>query len=136
MGSNNSTYRKKSRTCGEGGYISEFSFGIYWWTLKNPKNHNCEKIIKNCWRYHHFYTYVPRTKIFTWGTVPAILSEINYFYHFGPFFALYPPLTIQKTKNLKASGDAIILNFSNKKHNQMMYAYSDMECGRHNCWSF
>ena len=29
MGSNNSTYRKKSHTCGEGGYISEFSFGIY-----------------------------------------------------------------------------------------------------------
>ena len=28
----------------------------------------------------------------------------------------------------KAPGDVIILNLSNKKHNNMMYAYSDMEC--------
>ena len=36
----------------------------------------------------------------------------------------------------KASGDVIILNLCNKKHNQMMYAYSDMECDRHNFLSF
>ena len=28
----------------------------------------------------------------------------------------------------KASGDVINLNLPNKKHDQMMYAYSDMEC--------
>ena len=42
---------------GKGGpecHTSEFPFGIYWWTLKNPKNQNFEKIKKNCWRYHHF----------------------------------------------------------------------------------
>ena len=33
-------------------------------------------------------------------------------------------------KNEKASGDVIILNLCNKKHNQMMCAYSDMECDR------
>ena len=34
-------------------------------------------------------------------------------------------------KMKKASGDVIILNLCNKKHNQMMmYAYSDMECNR------
>ena len=27
----------------------------------------------------------------------------------------------------KASGDVIIVNLCNKKHDQMMYAYSDME---------
>ena len=25
------------------GYTSEFTFGIYWWTLKNLKNQNFEK---------------------------------------------------------------------------------------------
>ena len=33
-------------------------------------------------------------------------------------------------KMKKASGDVIILNLSNNKHNHMMYAYSDMECNR------
>ena len=39
------------------GTPQNFSFGIYWWTLKNPKNQIFEKINnnnKNCWRYHHF----------------------------------------------------------------------------------
>ena len=36
------------------GHTSEFPFGIYWWTLKNLKNQNFEKMKKNCWRYHHF----------------------------------------------------------------------------------
>ena len=36
------------------GHTSEFSFGIYWWTLKNTKNQNFEKMKKNCWRYHNF----------------------------------------------------------------------------------
>ena len=46
---------------------------------------------------------------------------------------LFPPLpnnpenqNFEKMK--KASGDVIILNLCNKKHDQMMYAYSDMEC--------
>ena len=53
--------------------------------------------------------------------------------HFGPFFALLHSLpnnpenqNFQKMK--KASGDVIILNLCNKKHDHMMYAYSDMEC--------
>ena len=36
------------------GHTSEFPLGICWWTLKNPKNQNFEKMKKNCWRYHHF----------------------------------------------------------------------------------
>ena len=39
-------------------------------------------------------------------------------------------------KMKKASGDVIILNLCNKKHNHMMYAYSDMECNRHSSLSF
>ena len=30
----------------------------------------------------------------------------------------------------KAPRDVIILNLCNKKHDHMMYAYSDMECGQ------
>ena len=65
----------------------------------------------------------------------------NFFCHFRPFFALLPPplknpkkQTFEKMK--KASGDAIILNLRNKKHDHIMYAYSDMECNRHNFLSF
>ena len=37
----------------------------------------------------------------------------------------------QNFENMKkASGDVIILTLCNKKHNKMMYAYSDMECNR------
>ena len=62
--------------------------------------------------------------------------------HFGPFFALLHSLpnnpenqNFQKMK--KASGDVIILNLCNKKHDHMMYAYSDMEClHRHNFCHF
>ena len=62
---------------------------------------------------------------------------------FLSFWAIfYPPpfpnipenQNFQKMK--KTSGDIIILNLCNKKQNQMMYAYSDMECGRHNFLSF
>ena len=82
------------------------------------------------------YFKIPKTTII-WGTVPEIQSETNLFCHFGPIFALQPP--IQKTKifekRKKASGDVIILTLCNKKH-KMMYAYSDMECNRHNFLSF
>ena len=33
---------------------TEFHFGIYWWTLKNPKKSNFWKNETNCRRYHHF----------------------------------------------------------------------------------
>ena len=76
----------------------------------------------------------------------------NFFFdgHFGSFFALYlsspptppPPHTLPTPENQnfekrkKAPGDVIIVNLSNKKHDQMMYAYSDMESDRHNFLSF
>ena len=116
-----------------------FFSGIYWWTLKNPKNQNFEKRKKNCWRYHHF-TRVTKTTII-WGTVPEIQSKKNFFLSFWVIFDLYlPPLITQKNKTWKkmkkASRDATIVNLYNRKHDQMMHAYLDMECDRHNCLSF
>ena len=64
------------------------------------------------------------------------VRQFFFFFHFGPFFALYNPVSPNTPENQnsekmkKAFGDVIISNLCNKKHNQMMYAYSDMECGR------
>ena len=112
-------------------HTSEFPFGIYWWTLKNPKNQTFEKmkkiagdiiILHMCTKNHNHMRYSSWDK--EWDRIIC---------HFGPFFALLHSLpnnpenqNFQKMK--KASGDVIILNLCNKKHNHMMYAYSDMEC--------
>ena len=59
----------------------------------------------------------------------VILSHLLPFYSPPPLLPNYPEnQNFEKMK--KASGDVIILNLSNNKHNHMMYAYSDMECNR------
>ena len=90
------------------GHTSEFPFGIYWWTLKNPKNQNFEKIKKKnilhmCTRNHNVQ-----------GTVPKIQSETNFLSLWVIFCPPPSPLTTQKTKILKKKkkkkpGDIIIL---------------------------
>ena len=64
----------------------------------------------------------------------------QFFCHFGAFFAFYllpnNPENQNFEKMKKASGYVIISNLCNKNHNQMIYAYSDMECNRHNFLSF
>ena len=108
-----------------------------------------------------FYTSVPKIMTICY-TVPEIwqVTHVIFIFHFGLFFALLSPNS-PKDQNLKkmkkipqdimlhmrtknhnhmrcCSGDAIIFNLCNKKHNQMMYvyAYLDMECNRHNVLSF
>ena len=108
---------------------------------KNPKNQNFEKVKKKLLEISSFYTCVPKTTII-WGTVPQFFFY-NFFLvimgHFLPFTLPIPPNNPENQnfeKMKKASGDVIILNLCNKKHDQMMYAYSDMECNRHNFLSF
>ena len=101
------------------GQTSEFPFGIYWWTLKNLKNQNFEKMKKNCWRYHHFpHCTKPQSYEVQFLRYRA---KQNFFCHFGQFFALLPPShppnnpenqNFEKMK--KASGGVIILNLCNK----------------------
>ena len=82
------------------GHTSEFPFGIYWWTLKNPKSQNFEKIKKKILEIS-FHTCVPKTTII-WGTVPEIRSETELFAILGHFLPFYTPsLTTQKTKIFK-----------------------------------
>ena len=57
------------------------------------------------------------------------------FCHFELFLPFFPPNNSEDQnfeKMKKAPRDLIILNLCNKKHDNMMYAYSDMECDRHN----
>ena len=121
-------------------HTSEFPFGIYWWTLKNPKNQNFEKMKKNCWRYHHFTHVYQKPQSYE---VQFLRYGVRQFFLviFGHFLPLFSPLpnnpenqNFEKMK--KASGDVIILNLSNNKHNHMMYAYSDMECNRQFFFNF
>ena len=133
---------KKSYTCEEGGAHLRISFWHLLLNFEKPEKLEFWKNEKNLLEISSFYKCVPRTTII-WGTVPEIQNETNLFCHFGPFFALYHPppnLTTQKTKILKkmkkASENVIILTLCNKKHDKMMYAYSDMECNRHNFLSF
>ena len=87
---------------------------------------------KNCWRYHHFTHVYQKPQSYE---VQFLRYGVRQFFLviFGHFLPLFSPLpnnpenqNFEKMK--KASGDVIILNLCNKKHNHMMYAYSDMEC--------
>ena len=91
----------------------------------------------NCWA--QLYELIPiyqyaRTHLkprnCTWITIFTVkLCKVK-------FYNPYNPENQNFEKMKKASGDVIILNLCNKKHDQMMYAYSDMECNRHNFLSF
>ena len=126
---------KKSHTYEEGGAHLRIFFWHLLMNFEKPEKSEFWKNEKKLLEISSFYTCVPKTTII-WGTVPEIQSETNFFCHFGPFFALYLPLHPNNPENQnfekirKASGDVIILNWCNKKHDRMMYAYTDMECNR------
>ena len=80
------------------GHISEFPFGIYWWTLKNPKNQNFEKMKKKLLKISSFYICEPKTTIMRYS---SWYTKWEFFFcHFGPFFALYP-LPLQQPRKPK-----------------------------------
>ena len=128
------------------GHPSEFPFGIYWWTLKSLKNQNFEKMKK--WKKKKkmleispFYTCAPKNyshmKYNSWDTELELI--LPFWAIFCPFIRLPTPPNPENQhfeKMKKASGDVIILNLCNKKHDHMMYIYSYMGCNRHNFLSF
>ena len=82
-----------------------------------------------------FYTCVPKNT-FIWGTVTEIQSETEFNVILGHFLPCHLPasrynnpknLNFEKMKK-KTPGDVIILNLYNKKHDHVMYAYSDCHC--------
>ena len=94
---------------------------------------------KNCWRYNHFTHVYQKPQSYEvqfqrYGVRQKNLS-------FWAIFALLsPPPSNPENQNFgkmkKATGDVIILNLCNKKHDHMMYAYSDMGYDRYNFLSF
>ena len=56
--------------------------------------------------------------------------------HFCPLPTLPNNPENKNFEKMKKASRDIILNLWNKKHNQMMYAYSDTECNRHSFLSF
>ena len=76
----NHTHEKKL------GHTSEFPFGIYWWTLENPKNQNFEKMKKIA------------GDIIYMCTKNRMQCTSHNFCHFRSFFALLPQYWPQKLK--------------------------------------
>ena len=105
---------------------------------EKKKNNNNNNNNKKYWRYHHFTHVYQKPQL---GTAPEIWSD-TFFLSLRAIFCLlsspFPntPENQNLKKKKKSSGDVIILKLCNKKHNQMMYAYSNMECDRHNFLSF
>ena len=89
------------------GHTSEFPFGIYWWTLKNLKNQNFEKMKKNCWRYHHFTHVYQKPQSYEVQFLRYRVRQICFVIldNSLPFHPPPPPphfiVTTQKTKILK-----------------------------------
>ena len=105
MEQNTSKFNKKNRThVRKVGHTSEFPFGIYWWTLENPKIRLLKKW-KNLLEIS-FCICVQKPTIIG-DTIPEIWSETIFFCYFGSFLALLTPspLTTQKTKFLKMKKD-------------------------------
>ena len=108
------------------GHTSEFPFGIYWWTLKNPKNQTFEKTRKKIagdMILHILQLY--EVQFLRYGVRQKIFVILGLFLPFIPPPPPPPPnypenQNFEKMK--KASGDVIMLNLCNKKHDQMMYA--------------
>ena len=124
------------------GHTSEVSFGIYGWTLKKPKKSEFSKngkkiardiiILHTCTKNHNHMRYS------SWDT-----ERQNFWSFWAIFYPFNPPSPSPNNpdkrnfeKMKKAPGDVITLDLCNKKHDHMMYAYSDMEGNRQFIHSF
>ena len=101
------------------GYTSEFLFGIYWWTLKNPKNQ-------------------------TWSWSYAILflrymvcDGCHCYFSMSAIFCSFTPLTAlkkkiwkkrKKKKQQQQPEDIIILHKCTKNHDHMLCCSWDIWC--------
>ena len=110
---------KKSKHRRKVGYTSEFLFGIYWWTLKNPENQ-------------------------TWSWSYAILflrymvcDGCNCYFSMSAIFCSFTPLTALKKKIWKKRKkqqqqqepeDIIILHKYTKNHDHMLCCSWDIWC--------
>ena len=102
---------------------SEFSFDIYWSTLKNPKNQNFEK---------------NETKLLQILFLRYKLQRTELFFFFCNFLPFDSPNNPKKSKfwKTKLPRDIIILHLCTTNENHMMYGSWDTKCNRQNCFHF
>ena len=104
----------------------------FWKNEKEKKNGNIITL-HMCTKNHNYVRYSSSDK--EWD---------NFFLSFWAIICPKNPEKQNFEEMKKASGDhfqlviisVIILNLYNKEHDHMMYAYSDMECDRHDFLSF
>ena len=122
------------------GHTSEFSFGIYWWTLKNTKNQNFEKMKKNCWRYHNFtHVYQKQQSYEVRFPRYGVRYDMQNFLSFSTIFFPFTPLTTTESKfwkNEKSNWIRHHFTHCTNNHYHMMYVSWYMECTRHTFLSF
>ena len=125
---------KKSPTCEEGGAHLRIIFCHLLTNFEKPEKSDFSKNEKNCWRYHHFTFVYQKPQSYE---VQFLRYEVRE--NFLSFWAIFCPLNPLPPNNpenqnseemKKAFVDVIILNLCNKKHDHMMYGYSDMEFSR------
>ena len=90
---------------------------------------------KHCWRYHHFKHVYQKPESYEVQFLRYGVWQI-FFVVLGHFLPFYPPPPNKSENEIfeKSICWCHILNLCNKKHNHMMYAYSDMESGRQFCY--
>ena len=100
------------------GQTLQCPFGINWWSLKNPKNQNFEKMKKrNYWRYHHFTHVYQKPESY----------EIR--------FLRYEEWKNENFRKIKKNpGDTIILHNCTKNNDHRLYCSWDMARDRCNCY--
>ena len=125
---------KNSHTCEEGGAHLRIIFCHLLTNFEKPEKSDFWKNEKICWRYHHFKFVYQKPQSYE---VQLLRYEVRE--NFLSFWTIFCPLNPLPPNNLenqnseemkKAFVDVIILNLCNKKHDHMMYAYSDMEFSR------
>ena len=111
------------------GHTSEFIFGIYWWTLRNPKKKNFGKMKKksgNIIILHKRNKNHNHMRYSLWD-----MEWDKIFCHFGPYFALLPhywPKNLNLEKYKKTPGDIILLHMCTINKDKMMYGSWDIKC--------
>ena len=106
-----------------------------------PEKSGFRKNENICWRYHHFTHVYQNPQSYE---VQFLRYKVRHnFLSFWAIFCLFNSFHPNNPENQnfeemkKAFGDVIILNLYNKKHDHLMYAYSDLECSlRHEFLSF
>ena len=134
--------KKKSHTCEKGGAHLRSFFWHLWMNFKKPEKSEFSKnekkiardiiILHTCTKNHNHMRWS------SWDT-----ERQNFWSFWAIFYPFNPPSpspnnpdnqNFEKIK--KAPGDVITLDLCNKKHDHMMYAYSDMEGNRQFIHSF